>query len=58
MINVGDDGDVSKLFYHGMALTDGYRLDTTGKKSGDYIGNSPFVRRFYAIFMRNFFQKA
>ena len=53
MINVGDDGDIAKLFYHGMILTDGYLLDTRGKTSGDYIGNSPIVRRFYAIFMRN-----
>jgi hypothetical protein len=40
MINVGDDGDITKFFYHGTDLTDGYGLGTTGKKIGDYIGNS------------------
>ena len=46
MIDVGDDGDITKFFYHGKTLTDGYGLNTRYKKSGDYIGNSRFLRSF------------
>ena len=46
MIDVGDYGDITKLFYHGKNLTNGYELNTTNKKSGDYIGNSRVVRTF------------